>query len=373
MSNIHPMTEKGQPLGASGASLGTTYEIMQPPPVEWLQARLEFWRLQGVSRKFLPTERVALCFRRKRPLVDQVKILKSHEKCHYGGLIACGSLWVCPVCAAKITEHRRQELVQAIDAWKKMGGTVVMVVHTVPHYAHQTLNTVLEGFTRARRSMLNRKPYKRLQKQIGSAGSVRALEVTHGVNGWHVHDHELLFLAPGCEWDPLEIQGAMLEPWQDACESAGLGRPNFRGVQVQDGSQAAKYAAKWGLECELTKSHVKKGREDNLTPWDFLRQGKKELFCEYAKRFKGKRQLVWSDGLRDLLGLGKPLTDEEIADKEDEAAELLGQLTDYEWAWILRAEKRGELLQVANESGWLGVLRFIGELLREQPFNGCPF
>ena len=102
----------------SRASLGTTYEIVQPPPAEAHLARLERWHLQSVSRGFLPEHRVGTCLRRLQPLSSTVRVFKSHEKCHYGGLMVCGSIWVCPVCAAKISEHRRMDLQQGIETWK---------------------------------------------------------------------------------------------------------------------------------------------------------------------------------------------------------------------------------------------------------------
>lgn len=357
----------------SRASLGTTYEIVQPPPAEAHLARLERWHLQSVSRGFLPEHRVGTCLRRLQPLSSTVRVFKSHEKCHYGGLMVCGSIWVCPVCAAKISEHRRMDLQQGIETWKGLGGSVLLITHTVPHYGFQPLKFVLQGFGKGRRLQLNRKPFKGLTKRIGLAGTVRALEVTHGDNGWHVHDHELFLLRPGSTVNLLELQGELLAQWQDACESAGLDRPNLHGISVQDGNYAAKYASKWGMDCELTKSHLKRGREENFTPWDLLRFGKRDLFREYAKAFKGKRQLVWSKGLRDLLGLGKDKTDEEIAAQVDEEAELLGTLSAQEWAWVLRADRRGELLHVAEASGWSGVLRYIAKLIRVEEQGECPF
>lgn len=40
----------------------------------------------------------------------------THGKAFYQGLMACGGVWTCPVCAAKVSERRRQELKEAIRA-----------------------------------------------------------------------------------------------------------------------------------------------------------------------------------------------------------------------------------------------------------------
>lgn len=83
-------------------------------------------------------------------------------------------------------------------------------------------------------------------------------------------------------------------------QKSGMKIPSLEnGVQVQDADYADRYVSKWGLEEEITKGHVKKGREDSLTPFDILRQSEDDphygkLFRQYADAFKGKRQLVWS-------------------------------------------------------------------------------
>jgi hypothetical protein len=318
----------------------------------------------------LPDHRINTCLRRMRPLQGGVKILKSHEKAHYSGLMVCGSVWCCPVCAAKISERRNAELVQSVNSWRAKGGSVLMLTQTVPHYAFQALSLVLGGFGKARKLMRHRKPWKRLAKRIGLIGTIRALEVTYGENGWHVHVHELLFLEPGFEVFLTGIEGEILKMWQDACESAGLDRPNMRGIQLQDGTYAARYAGKWGVEDELTKAHLKRGRDGNIGPWDMLRMAGAggtaiaPLFREYAEAFRGKRQLVWSEGLRDLLGLGVQVSDEELANQIEEEAVLLGTLKEYQWRIVLHADRRGELLEVAAAEGWPGVIAYIRGLVK---------
>lgn len=57
-------------------------------------------------------------------------------------------------------------------------------------------------------------------------------------------------------------------------------------------------------------------------------------FKEYAEAFKGKRQLVWSKGLRArLLPELKDLSDEEIAAAADESVEAVfwASLSIQEW------------------------------------------
>ena len=84
------------------------------------------------------------------------------------------------------------------------------------------------------------------------------------------------------------------------------------GLDIQDGSQADRYVAKWGLPEEMSKGHMKKGKNGGYTPFDLLELsiedkplygGKlpSKLFQEYAIVMKGQRQLVWGRGLKTLL------------------------------------------------------------------------
>jgi hypothetical protein len=363
---------------AVSAPLGTTCEIAQPPPKNPESKRLERWRLQSIARDFLPDERVGNCLRKMRPKKDEVTVLKARDRAHYGNLMVCGSIWICPVCAAKISERRRVELVQGIESWKAPGGKVLMLTQTVPHYDFQPLKSVLEGFTKARRLMRNRKPWKRLAKRIGLKGSVRALEVTYGDNGWHVHAHELLFLDGEFSGSLEELQGEILKMWQSACVSAELDCPNIRGIKIHNGDKAGDYAGKWGMDCEITKAHIKQGRDGNLGPWDMLREADRgnyefvKTFQEYAKAFKGKHQLEWSKGLRELLGLGVQVSDKELAEEIEEEAVVLGSLSPREWRVVVsgRGDKRGELLEIAASDGWQAVMRFVRGLIESRP---CPF
>src|SRR5712691_4776616 len=71
---------------------------------DWRQAK---WQLQREAQALLPNERVAFCMRRIQARTVDVLYSVQHQSAHYGGLMVCGSVWVCPLCAAKISEHRR--------------------------------------------------------------------------------------------------------------------------------------------------------------------------------------------------------------------------------------------------------------------------
>ncbi|MBC7773826.1 MAG: rolling circle replication protein, Rep63 protein, partial [Phycisphaerae bacterium] len=142
--------------------------------------------------------------------------------------------------------------------------------------------------------------------------------------------------------------------------------------KLDDGSKAAKYVSKWGLEDEMTKGHTKKALHGE-TPFDFLRaylvdskdKQAGALFKEFAETFKGKRQLFWSPGLKKRYAIGES-SDEELAVQMDDYAAMLGVITLEQWRDVLRVEGRGILLQVAASGGWEAVLVYLVSIKKER-------
>jgi hypothetical protein len=89
------------------------------------------------------------------------------------------------------------------------------------------------------------------------------------------------------------------------------------------------------------------------------------LWQEYALAFRGKKQLVWSKGLRNLLGLGVELPDEEIAQSVPSGAEILTRLSPVEWKAIRKADLRGEILDAASCMDETAFRRWLSEKLEK--------
>lgn len=331
--------------------------------------RLERFALQEVARKVLPKYRVSSCLRRRIPGRD-VEVWKSaeHGSTHYKGLQVCGSVWTCPVCAAKISERRRAELVSVVASWRASGGEVALITLTNPHYRADKLSDLVAGQRRAYARLTRGKAWDKLREKFGFDGTVRTWEVTHGDNGWHPHFHVLTFLkAPA---DLQELQDLIGHQWKQACKLAGLPVPSdAHGCRVDDGSKAAKYASKWGIESEMTKGHIaKKAKGGGSSPFDFLRRLLADendrqaavLFSEFAEAFKGMSQLRWSKGLRGRFGLGVA-SDEQIAEGGEEDSLRLGQIPADDWRRVLWVDGRATILELARH-GWQFVREYLDSL-----------
>lgn len=305
---------------------------------------------------------------------------KAVEKSHYKNLIVCGRVWTCPVCAGKVTERRRIELTEAVDRNPKFA--IALVTFTVQHKQSDKLPALLDDLLESYRQLKRGRWWAELETSYGIVGSIRALEVTHGANGWHCHLHALFF----CDRNRVDWQGLqklLKVRWQKALAHNGRRATYRHGVDVRTANRdVTEYIAKfgrepvnlkrpgkWTIEHEMTKAIVKQARNaEGRTPMQMLADyigGDKhagELWQEYAAAFKGKRQLVWSNGLRDLLGMGVEKSDEQLAREEREDADLLALITRPQWAVILANDARGEVLKFANTGNAQSVRNFVDRL-----------
>jgi hypothetical protein len=278
------------------------------------------------------------------------------------------------VCAAKIGERRRCEVEQGISAARDRGWSVLLLTFTFSHGPLDALSGSLRRFMRAHASMAASRRYKRLMALYGAVGTIKALECSVGFNGWHPHRHVLLILdAPISALEVVALEAALFALWSAAAGSVGLGMDRRHGLTVQSTWGAVgDYVAKWGIAAELTKP--KMGRGAHLSPFQLLGLGADtgeaaavSLFREYAEVFKGRRQLVWSDGLRDMLGVGPEKSDAELSQEETAVAVLLANLDLDHWRAVVhfdRAEHtRARLLTFAGAGDLIGLLDYVGLLL----------
>ena len=117
---------------------------------------------------------------------------------------------------------RRAEIKKAIDAHD---GGLYMLTFTIPHYMGITLNRCYWAFVGLLKRFFNgTRKSKAIWADMGKIGHIKALEVTHGRNGWHPHYHILIFTKQEL---PKDYDTApLLELWQNSCRLAKLPIPN---------------------------------------------------------------------------------------------------------------------------------------------------
>lgn len=360
MESVIPIAGGSQPPGQ--IALVNTYGITsRSEDVDCCKARAErFLMLQKIGKN-LTGFRVGSCMKLLGHNSHGVRVYLREGRASYGGLAVCGSVWVCPVCSSKISECRCRELGLAIEKWLALGGQVLMISKTIPHRRGDSLLASLDLLSTVNQKTKRTRKWRTILPVLGLAGMIRALEVTYGDNGWHPHLHELAFFRPGSRVHPRTLQAMILVWWQNACASLGAPVPNTRGVDVRDGSFAQRYVTKWGLEHEMTKSQVKKGRTGNVSPMDLARDGQWRLFREYALATFGRKQLAWSRGLREILGVDAEKTDEEVASEVEPEDFIIAVLGVQAWTLVLERGWRALVLETAEKEGLEGIKRLLHE------------
>lgn len=339
--------------------------------------------LQDCARSILPRERVASCGRLFVPGCDAVQVWydPEHERAHFGQLVTCGSVWHCPVCAAKISERRRLEVAAAVQAWRDRGGLVALVTFTLSHHVGENLETVLGRLKMAREFSLSGRAAVDFKKEHGVLGSIRALEITYGKNGWHPHLHVLVFISPEINTSVADTDYFVREikaRWAASVDKIGGMSTWAYGCDVQicngdvkpDSDRISDYITKlgsqWDETYELTKSNAKMGKRSGRSPMQLLSDANKgddqaaRLWLQYARVMKGQRFLYWSRGLRSLLGLvDVEQTDEDLANERVADAVLVVELARPAWLRVLANAARPDLLAAAAAGGYDAVVSLL--------------
>jgi len=321
--------------------------------------KAERLRARGVLRSITGNKRVGSC---GHALGQAVRLRGSQGpdgvSAGLAGLLTCGRVWLCPVCASKIAYTRQTDLEGGIRTWAATGGSFVMLTLTMQHHRGDRLRHLWDGLSTAWRLFVSDGSAKRLRKSIGERGYHRTTEVTYGANGWHVHLHVLLFIEgrPG-DLTSADAGGRLVARWQAAVESAG-----YRAVvEAQDWkilrgnadalASIAGYVVKGeyverttdmgrnsrSVAMEMTRADLKRARRaSSRTPFQILADlvdeveatgcidtADAQLWSEWEAASAGRRQQVWSRGMRQRLGLDAELTDEEAAALEVEGEDLI--------------------------------------------------
>ena len=205
---------------------------------------------------------------------------------------------------------------------------------------------------------------EKLVASTGYQGLIRALEITHGVNGWHPHTHEIWFCSSAVEAE--ELRASVTRQWASACMRAGLLTAEqltafeAHAVDVKGWCSTSDYLAKaddarhWGADREMAKASTKAGKLKGMHPFGLLAAAagdrrSAKLFLEFVDTMKTtrSRQLFWSPGLKGRAGLQEK-SDEVLAEEQREDADVLGQLERGDWERVRRNRKRAELLDAAE-------------------------
>lgn len=360
--------------------LGIYTEFSSPDQIQVKKSALrKRYILQSTARKLLPqNKRISACNRVITPGFNLVRVAYNpkRETARFGNLCRCESGWLCPVCAVAISERRRFELIQAVQAGKERGMLPIHIIYTMKHTKDQPLRDLLHILIKAYDAVNSGKGGQLLRSKHGFYGCIRGLEVTEGSkgfdNGWHPHLHVLQFVAGdfvaaagGDEKFAEAVRVSIWSRWEKALvRHGGIALEDY-GLKVKTGdTYTAEYIAKygreprekrWSVEREIAKSNVKVAREDGRTPFALLDDaqagdiGAAVLFIEFAEAIKGRSQLHWSKGLKEQLEVEVMNDKEAIAWGAGYVERLL--IEHDTWQHISKKEMRGDVVALLVAAG----------------------
>lgn len=348
------------PLGGQEARQTAEIEAYLEREGRRLIARSDRARMRWALRRESSLERVRACghvVRRKEGVglaVDPTAKV-GERVAGWRGLTTCASPWACPRCAAVIGQARADELRQAFEAWVA-GGTgrqVLMLTMTAGHRKSADLGDVWDTLQDAWSKVRRRKP----MSGWNLGGWVRAVETTRSErNGWHVHFHVLLFVEAEDVLPIMDAHPAFVSAWRELLGKRGfkvsdLGQ-DLRVVNVDDAVNATGYLAKqgrtWSMAEEATLWTAKRGRGESVSPMQILAgwslagdADALDLWHQWERGSHGRRGIIWSQGLREELGLDGEVSDEDAAAAVDDGAETEDASADqgtFEVAGVLGAD-----------------------------------
>jgi hypothetical protein len=328
------------------------------------------YRMRAVGQRLTDSKSVTRCGRWLAGYGDSASVslrvnhpIGGTPRAYFAGLYRCSSVWECPVCAPRIQRGRADEVQELNKRHQAAGGGMYLVTLTIPHDQGDRLRPLRKHVSRSWTRAVNGKPWQRWKSALGIIGQVRALEVTHGPNGWHPHLHLALYTStPAAARALVAFRTWLRARWekfvtQPTADGRKFRAPAWRhGVKVSR-LRAAEYLTKMGLAAwELTSSSTKAGRPGHRTPFQILRdvalgvdrerqRADSILWRVWAHAMAGARQLTYSPGLRKRYRLGEPLEDAQLPDSQGElevtgagdGSELIATFTRSEWRDILRA------------------------------------
>lgn len=302
----------------------------------------------------------------------------------YGsGVITCGSPWCCLRCSYKVRAKRARHIAQAVAAHLAAGGGVLFATFTFSHDRGESLGDLWQLLSDGWAYMTAGRQWVDFKATFGLVGSIKAVEATHGANGWHPHLHMLFFVdAPmndfDREHDYRAFRRSLRERWikrfkrkydRDISQEFGI---RFEPVKPDESDKIGTYCTKVGYELAMADSKI--GRtEGQRHPFaiahDAATNGDKAdvmLLREWIVGSKRRRSIQWSgETIKSYVTDDTDATDSDLADEEQIGDEALLVVDRDLWRRLIGSSMhaRTNFLQVFEDGGdTFDALYFLAEI-----------
>lgn len=327
----------------------------------------------GVTNTGDGIHRTRSCHAQRAFQAEEIEIRLSpnveRSKASLAGVQTCGSVWSCPVCSKRIAIERGKEIKKALEWADSNKETPIMLTFTARHTRQMSLSDFKNRFKAAQRSLIQSRAYRKLRVELSISNTIKAVEVTHGMNGWHYHTHVLMFvpnalIATHAGLDMHAWEEKMSDLWLYQLSRQGLDGIPEHALDVQyHGNVREEYLSKLGLEvdknstnahAELSSGANKRGK--GRTIWSLLRKASEgdehsvSLYVEFVQSMLGENWITWSHGFKELVG-ADDISDEIIAENGDTEPQIeFMTISDEDYAPVRKLRCYDELLEVAAKT-----------------------
>ena len=364
------------------------------------------FQLQRVAAELLAgstCDRVCRCMKdlvtdksgAKHTMVDIYRC-DAAQDAFFRNVFCCNYAWSCPVCGAKLSEQKREEIEAGIKVWHKSKRSTLHATMTCRYYRGEACRGAKKRIQSAFTQFWNSKSVRGLRRAYKIAGYLYALEplvniAADGV-GWHIHYHVVLFFDDLLvENDDISVlEAIMAHHWADVVGSIEGGYASKKhGLRLSSGHQdLSEYLTKYdrlpvaipeSFSKEVTKNHLKASKK-GLSPVDLLVAYEAtqepeigDLFLEFSETFKGTHQIRWSNGLKQKIGalsIGLALVGIDISKKSEpepgpellkQEYNLICQISGKCWEEVYNLGLIGKVLMVAAYQGDYALREFLEE------------
>lgn len=302
----------------------------------------------------------------------------------YGsGLVTCGSPWSCLSCSYKVRSKRARQVATAVAAHMAAGGGVLFGTFTMSHERGEKLDHTWPILSDGWKYMTSGRQWVDFKDTFGVLGSIKTVEVTHGLNGWHPHLHVLFFVdAPmndfDREHDYREFRRSLRQRWirrfamkhkRDVSQEFGT---RFDPVKADESDKIGIYCTKVGYELAMADQKIGRSegqRHPFAIAHDAANYGDKAdvtLLREWIVASKRKRSIQWSGPeVKAYVADDVDKTDQELAEEEQIGDESLLIVDRDLWRQLITSTTaaRSEFLQLFEDGGdTFDALYFLAEL-----------
>jgi len=255
------------------------------------------FKLKAKNDKLLKKINLMLCscgrdlhFKNEDRIVD---IKENEGKRRFSGLKSCGNNAACPVCAAKLSAIRGNQLKELMTVGRDNGRSFSQTVITIPHQPLEPLETTLNQVIDMSRYIFNSKEWKNFKEitkcRFVHGGLENMVSFKNGQVDWHPHKNYLLDFDISINevienlglFSELELRlyvsKMMTKVGQRFLDKNNIDKvllvPYFqenkktKKIDVKGGVSVSlefddEYITKWGLDAEMTAGIYKQGRFD---------------------------------------------------------------------------------------------------------------